>query len=471
MAENYSGLTDTGRQRSNNEDAFIAQSVLNDRYIAACVIDGVGGYEGGEVAADIAKTSILASLRDPGSSVDEMMRGVLTTANNNIVTEKKNSSANNRMACVLTLVLVEKGSNKFYWAHVGDTRLYLFRDGSLVKISKDHSFVGFLEDSGRLGEEEAMSHPKRNEINKALGFEAPLTNASEYIETGESPFLSNDLLLLCSDGLTDMIDKAAITSILNSKQTLENKAAALIAAANDAGGKDNITVVLVQNDKKPLDEKPTRPAVVKKKEAEKQTVTDNVKDVKSVKTESRRSNHGLLYFFIILALFSLAGFLWQWLKKPKIADEVNAGTTLPVAAISPREKLQDSLNNGGKNIFIGRGFSDTIEIKNGLTISNDSVHLSGNGSTLLRGDSSSRNFNVIHVLPSVRYFLLDSISLENILIRVSRENSNAVQFKNVRLKNSGIETVNSKSFHDTVFTGALTQTGLLKDSSKTNGKQ
>jgi serine/threonine protein phosphatase PrpC len=109
------------------------------------------------------------------------------------------------------MALVDIANNKFYYTHVGDTRLYLFRD-SLVKVSRDHSFVGFLEDNGKLSEEAAMRHPKRNEINKALGFDAQIAS-KDYIETGESPFLPGDMLLLCSDGLTDMVNNSAITSI------------------------------------------------------------------------------------------------------------------------------------------------------------------------------------------------------------------------------------------------------------------
>ena len=120
------------------------------------------------------------------------------------------------MACVLTLVLADVEENKFYYAHVGDTRLYLLRDNSLVKVSNDHSFVGFLEDNGRLTEEAAMRHPKRNEINKALGFDEEQLLQPDYIETAESPFLPSDILLLCSDGLSDMINQKTITSILTS---------------------------------------------------------------------------------------------------------------------------------------------------------------------------------------------------------------------------------------------------------------
>jgi PPM family protein phosphatase len=251
MAENYFGLTDKGRVRDNNEDNFIAQPIMKGGMIAACVIDGVGGYEGGEIAAGIAKESILKNLQSVKPDIFQTLREALISANKNIYTEKTETSSNQEMACVVTLALIDVSQNRFYYAHVGDTRLYLFRDNSLVKITRDQSFVGFLEDSGRLSEEEAMNHPKRNEINKALGFDNQIEIQADYADSGESPFLPGDLLLLCSDGLSDMISSSQMISILNTKESLHQKAEALITAANDAGGKDNITVVLVKNEKKP----------------------------------------------------------------------------------------------------------------------------------------------------------------------------------------------------------------------------
>src|SRR5688572_1728021 len=243
----FSGVTHTGKVRDNNEDAFLVERILHDRYILACVIDGVGGYEGGEIAARIAGESILNHLKKPSEDLFQSIREAVIIANERIYAEKMATERNTRMACVLTLAVVDLTYNQFYYAHVGDTRLYLLRDLTLVKVTRDDSFVGFLEDSKRLSEEEAMKHPKRNEINKALGFDPNIGAISDYIETGISPFLPGDILLLCSDGLTDMIDSKTITSILTSKQKIAQKAKALIDSANDAGGKDNVTVVLVQN--------------------------------------------------------------------------------------------------------------------------------------------------------------------------------------------------------------------------------
>ena len=267
MAENFFGLTDVGRQRDNNEDAFIAQSILNKQFIMACVIDGVGGYEGGEVAAAIAKEAFLNSFfffKKGSADMIGMLRQSFLAANEKIYNEKIQSGKNSSMACVATLAIVDIKNNILYYAHVGDTRLYLLRDHSLIKVTKDQSFVGFLEDSGRLSEEEAMTHPKRNEIDKALGFNGQVMLSNDYFETGESPFLPGDLILLCSDGLTDLVTIREMTGILEKRLSLEQKAKELVAAANNAGGKDNITVVLVQNNKKPARPEMKRPVLIKK---------------------------------------------------------------------------------------------------------------------------------------------------------------------------------------------------------------
>ena len=176
MAENYFGLTDTGKQRGNNEDAFIAQPVAGKALIMACVIDGVGGYEGGEVAAAIAHDAIIKRLNSSASNLPTDLAEAFQIANDQIYQDKQKNKQHQSMACVATLALADINENQFYYAHIGDTRLYLLRDNSLVKVSSDHSFVGFLEDSGRLTEEAAMNHPKRNEINKALGFESEIVS-------------------------------------------------------------------------------------------------------------------------------------------------------------------------------------------------------------------------------------------------------------------------------------------------------
>lgn len=260
MDSNVFGQTDIGKVRDNNEDAFIAEDIQGN-YILGCVIDGVGGYEGGEVAAAIAKERIRENLGTAG--IDQPLQRMADTvkqANEEIYNRKQEVEGLDKMSCVLTMVYVDLNRNKLYYAHVGDTRLYLLRDGSLVKITSDHSFVGFLEDSGRLTESAAMTHPKRNEINQALGFTPTSQLKENFVETGESPFLPGDVLLICSDGLTDRIDKEKMTNVLMTHSSLAKATSLLIEGANDAGGQDNITVVLIRNNNRSAEPSVAAPA-------------------------------------------------------------------------------------------------------------------------------------------------------------------------------------------------------------------
>ncbi len=196
MAEYFYGITDKGKRREKNEDTFFARETIDERFLIAGVIDGVGGYEGGDIAAGIASAVIMENLETITEDVIESLRHAIIAANEKINEEKKETGVHDQMACVLTCVVADIQNNKCWYAHVGDTRIYLLRDHSLVKISRDHSVVGFLEESGRLSEEEAMRHPRRNEITKALGFEEDIDTPEDFIETGESPFLPGDLLLI-----------------------------------------------------------------------------------------------------------------------------------------------------------------------------------------------------------------------------------------------------------------------------------
>jgi serine/threonine protein phosphatase PrpC len=254
------GITDTGKVRDSNEDVFIAEELMNGQFIIAGVIDGVGGYEGGEVAAALTKEVLLVEMAAIGSDVITQLEIAFNLANEEIYARKLENTQLSSMACVATIAVIDRLNNLLHYIHVGDTRLYLFRDNTLIKISNDQSPVGFLEDSGRITEEAAMQHPKRNVINQALGLESQDGSSGNYFETGSSPFLPGDLILVCSDGLTDMINRELITRVLEGDGSLQAKAEELIAEANAAGGKDNITVVLAKNDKAPVKHAVARPA-------------------------------------------------------------------------------------------------------------------------------------------------------------------------------------------------------------------
>lgn len=437
MAENFFGLSDVGRQRDNNEDAFIAEK-LHTGWILACVIDGVGGYEGGEVAAEIARSTILRRMQNASGDVVQILRDAVLEANRNIYNEKAAGKGNSQMACVLTVALVDAQNNQFFYAHVGDTRMYLLRDGSLVKVTKDHSFVGFLEDSGRLSEAEAMAHPKRNEINKALGFDAQIDLKDDYIETGQSPFLSGDLLLLCSDGLTDLVNNAEMTKVLVSAASLQQKAKALIDAANNAGGKDNITVVLVQNDKKPQKQKATKPVLVKKTEqgVDNKPIPITQQESKSKLVEpsipKRKRSNGALWALLGLSLLLALACFWLWTKNRDLQASIPKPD--PAAVRNADEKrLGDSLGLA-RGLF---NFTDSgrkaITLSDTLFIRQDSLHVNGNGLVLQK--DSLYDGPAFVVSPNNKYLLLENITFNGFEPAVVLQGK-GLQLKNVQFQNS-----------------------------------
>lgn len=242
----FCGLTDTGKRRTNNEDAFVAEK-LDDNTVLAIVIDGVGGYEGGEVAAEIAQKEIPSYLKEfnRGERL-ELLKQAVVCANNAIFDRRQLDTARPNMSCVLTSALIDADRKVIDMVHVGDTRMYQYHNGELLKLSHDHSYVGYCEEIGELTEEQAMNHPRRNEISRSVGEERHGVSDQSFLEAVEYPLMSDSILLLCSDGLTDSVASAQIVSILEQDVPLEEKTKQLINTANEAGGKDNITVVLVE---------------------------------------------------------------------------------------------------------------------------------------------------------------------------------------------------------------------------------
>lgn len=242
----YSALSDMGRQRTNNEDAYIAEN-LDEKTIIAAAIDGVGGYEGGEVAAEIAQKEIPKYLKEfrNGERL-ELLKQAVICANNAIFERRQTDTERSNMSCVLTSALIDSGRKVIDMVHVGDTRLYQYHHGTLRKLSHDHSLIGYREEVGDLTEEQAMHHPQRNVISRDVGSAMHEVADRDFLESEEFPLLPNSILLFCSDGLTDLITSKQIVSILEQEKNLIEKTKELVDAANEAGGKDNVTVVLVE---------------------------------------------------------------------------------------------------------------------------------------------------------------------------------------------------------------------------------
>ena len=244
---NLAGETNTGLVRTNNEDQYIVEKIWGNAAVLAVVIDGLGGYEGGEVAASIAKDKIQNYIvnSNNGASI-EVLKQAVTTANNAIYEAANADPRYYKMGCVLTAAIIDTKNKRVSVAHVGDTRMYGFCKGMLEKISHDHSLVGRMEEMGDLTEAEAMNHPDRNIVDRVLGHRLHLSSDINFIETQEFDLAPNATFLLCSDGLTDMISSTMIEGVLNCNVALKEKANALIQAALNDVGKDNVTVVLVE---------------------------------------------------------------------------------------------------------------------------------------------------------------------------------------------------------------------------------
>ena len=235
------GDTDPGLQREQNEDRFFFDEAKG----VYCVIDGVGGHNAGERAAAIAADVLRASM---ARTSEADLRAAFARASDAIYDAASRDPALSGMACVVSLAAISDGRVRF--AHVGDTRLYKLRGGAITKLTRDQSPVGELEDSGALTETEAMRHPRRNEIYKDLGSRPPGPDVAASILTGEVAFEPDAALLLCSDGLTDQVSSGSIRRIVEAFAGSPALAVQeLLTAANDAGGKDNVTVVIVEGER------------------------------------------------------------------------------------------------------------------------------------------------------------------------------------------------------------------------------
>lgn len=244
MKTNYYGNTNIGNIRPKNEDNFVLKEIWGGSHLLAVVVDGVGGNGGGDVAAELASRCISEHFYESertSNSLDVLQAAVIF-ANNSIYAQHYNPCLSN-MSCVLTATLINLETGKMDVCHIGDTRLYMLKDSVLTKITSDHSLIGPLEESGEYTEVQAMKHPQRNIITRSVGKDI-LHWGTEYIQT-HTLQLEPCTLLLCSDGLYDMVHSQITTQILCEQTPVEERVDKLIDAALEAGGKDNVTVIVI----------------------------------------------------------------------------------------------------------------------------------------------------------------------------------------------------------------------------------
>jgi len=231
VAEHWSG-TDTGLQRRANEDSMLIRSPL------FVVADGMGGAQAGEVASRVAVETFSGGLSD-GSDPEASLLAQVEQANARINELSHANLEHAGMGTTITAIYV--GESEVTVAHVGDSRAYCLRDRDLLRLTDDHSLVDELIRQGKLTPEEAEEHPQRSVITRALGPEATVE-----VDVRSFRARAGDLYLVCSDGLTTMLGEEELLDVLLSHARLRDAGEQLIAAANAAGGKDNITVVLLR---------------------------------------------------------------------------------------------------------------------------------------------------------------------------------------------------------------------------------
>jgi hypothetical protein len=225
------GISKTGLVRQRNEDRFYAQGPL------LIVADGMGGYTGGEYASTMVVDTIVEVIQAAIDVSTEVLRNAIMKANR--IVYEKSQSYKELEGMGTTAVVAYVKEDRLVWAHVGDSRLYIYRQDSLHRITKDHSMVQQLVEAGTITEDEVIHHPKRNMLTRAIG-----VYDTVEVDTGMIEVRQNDRILLCSDGLSGYIEESKIEQVLseedNESRTLED----LVHLVYDAGARDNVTIVL-----------------------------------------------------------------------------------------------------------------------------------------------------------------------------------------------------------------------------------
>lgn len=222
----YYGETNIGRIRKNNEDAFIAQTMWNDTHSLCAAIDGIGGNYGGDVAAEIARNTIIRHLDDfPVYNLSESLLQAVINANNEVIRYQRAMPRCREMGCVISVGVIDVKDRCLHFVHMGDTRIYTLQNGQLTLLTHD----------------EAQGRMVTNYIGKR-----PILPNSLFCEAQEIQLQEDTTLLFCTDGLWKMVDETCIKNILTSQISPEEMCNRLISLANEKGGIDNITAIVVK---------------------------------------------------------------------------------------------------------------------------------------------------------------------------------------------------------------------------------
>jgi serine/threonine protein phosphatase PrpC len=369
------GASHPGHHREINEDRW-HHDPLRGLFI---VVDGVGGQAAGEKAAETALTTVRTRLERETGVVEDRVRDAITLANNEIHRLASIHPEWKGMACVLTAAVVTNGDVVI--GHVGDTRLYKLRGGRMEKLTRDHSPVGEREDAGELSEREAMQHPRRNEVYRDVGSERHDAHDAGFIDILRHPFEPDAALLLCSDGLTDLVPSAAIADIVRDFAGHPYEIVrGLIDAANAAGGKDNVTVVYVEGPRFATGED-TRDLRPRRMAAATPAALDRPSAAPAVVEAAPSRAARVRVLALVAALLIVIGWVlyaqWDRLGLPSLWDYIGVRPVPSVpllfdgATVSPGESINAAIRRAaaGTQVLVEPGeYRERLELKTGVSV-------------------------------------------------------------------------------------------------------
>lgn len=423
------GLSDPGRRRENNEDRYWADPERGIFF----VIDGVGGQAAGEKAAETALHLLRTRLeRQVGTPADRIREGI-TLANNEIYRLAAENEAWHGMACVLTVAVIENGEVTV--GQVGDSRLYLILPGEIRKVTRDHSPVGEREDKGELDELSAMRHPRRNEVYRDVGSQPHTPEDPDFIEISTLGFPQDGALLLCSDGLTDLVTSKQILAAVeqhagNPQQAVQT----LITMANEAGGKDNVTAVIVEG--------PRFAAAVRRRMSSPRT---------AIPLEVERRNWlaspaAFLVYGLALALAAVyflkphwretesgVGFGWGPVREPRVWRVTNDITNALVRA------------RRGDTVVVAPGtYNEQVRLRQGIRLISERPReavIRSSGIAIVAEDITGASIEGFRIQPDDNLFLQTGIQLLECAVDVVDNEITGTVTAGIELQGSGQSTI------------------------------
>ena len=432
---NCAGLSDPGLKRENNEDRFHADP---DRGIFF-VIDGVGGHAAGEKAADTAHSLLRARLERQTGTPAERIREAITLANNEIFRLASENDEWHGMACVLTVVLM--GEDEFTVGHVGDSRLYLLTPGGIRKVTRDHSPVGEREDRGELDEVSAMRHPRRNEVYRDVGSQQHTPDDVDFIDVIREALPADGALLLCSDGLSDLVTSGQISAIVEMNAGEPRGAVkALVNAANQAGGKDNVTVVLVES---------TRFAPgVRRNLSSPRTVLP----LESVRTHPLASRWAFLIYGLLAAVAVVVLAKPYW-RVTQTGNVVGFGIVREPQVIRVTGEISSAMANAqpGDTVLVPPGsYNEQIRLKEGVRLISEKPReavIRSNATAVIGEDLRSGRLEGFRIEADNNAYLQVGIQLLQSTIEVVDNEIRGTVTAGIEMQSSGGSTLRANAVH------------------------